>query len=331
MQYKLLYRTILSILLTTATASIIAQPTLSLNTQAGMAGQQVTATLAITEPGSSSGFNAHIVLPIGVTLIAVNKGDLVSSSAFTLDYHQLNQDLKVIAYSATEAITQAGELLTLILQINNTVVPSLLDLSFSNINSNSLINSKHALSSNDGLSSLAHSVENTKIVVYNTTSDQDGDGMTDQWEISNGLNPFINDAGGDLDGDEYSNLQEFQNGTDPDDNTDFPINNENCGGADVSISDHTYSSLANETCTASTRIATSGNILVSSGASVIYNAPSIILNPGFRVTLGGYFRAEQNPQAAQRVLNNPSETSTQEVNSVVQTIEFSEEDNIEIT
>ena len=39
--------------------------------------------------------------------------------------------------------------------------------------------------------------------------DIDGDGMTDPYELANGLDPRVNDASGDLDGDGVSNLAEF--------------------------------------------------------------------------------------------------------------------------
>ncbi|MDF7825018.1 SUMF1/EgtB/PvdO family nonheme iron enzyme [Pontiellaceae bacterium B12227] len=49
--------------------------------------------------------------------------------------------------------------------------------------------------------------------------DTDGDGMTDRWELENGLNPLVNDALSDADTDHLSALQEFGLGTDPN-NTD---------------------------------------------------------------------------------------------------------------
>lgn len=47
------------------------------------------------------------------------------------------------------------------------------------------------------------------------TSDTDGDGMPDDWEIANGTNPGVNDANADLDGDGMSNLHEYWAGTSP--------------------------------------------------------------------------------------------------------------------
>ena len=45
--------------------------------------------------------------------------------------------------------------------------------------------------------------------------DSDGDGVPDEWEIENGLDPNRNDASEDPDGDGISNLDEYLGGTDP--------------------------------------------------------------------------------------------------------------------
>ena len=52
--------------------------------------------------------------------------------------------------------------------------------------------------------------------VQSATTDADADGMTDDWELANGLNPGIAaDAFDDGDGDGADNLDEFISGTDP--------------------------------------------------------------------------------------------------------------------
>jgi hypothetical protein len=45
--------------------------------------------------------------------------------------------------------------------------------------------------------------------------DGDGDGMPDQWELDNGLDPDADDADGDADYDGMPNLYEYENGLDP--------------------------------------------------------------------------------------------------------------------
>jgi len=49
----------------------------------------------------------------------------------------------------------------------------------------------------------------------NAGPDSDGDGMTDAWEIANGLDPNVNDADLDPDGDCISNYDEFVMGLNP--------------------------------------------------------------------------------------------------------------------
>ena len=45
--------------------------------------------------------------------------------------------------------------------------------------------------------------------------DSDGDGMPDEWEVANGLNPNDpSDANGDINGDGYTNIEKYINAID---------------------------------------------------------------------------------------------------------------------
>jgi hypothetical protein len=57
--------------------------------------------------------------------------------------------------------------------------------------------------------------ETTVTVVVDLATDSDRDGMPDNWEISNGLDPHAPDSGEDPDGDALANLAEFNKGTKP--------------------------------------------------------------------------------------------------------------------
>ncbi len=56
-----------------------------------------------------------------------------------------------------------------------------------------------------------NSVSSTPWATRSNSFDTDDDGMADLWEISNGLNPDIDDSNGDIDGDGYTNIEEYIN------------------------------------------------------------------------------------------------------------------------
>lgn len=73
-----------------------------------------------------------------------------------------------------------------------------------------------------GLGSV-HSVDfDNDGVIDEVDLDDDNDGMSDAWEVGNGLNPLLNDFDEDADGDGYTNGQEYLADSDPQDGAIIP-------------------------------------------------------------------------------------------------------------
>jgi len=73
---------------------------------------------------------------------------------------------------------------------------------------------------------VAGNVGNVRTATYHFVepgADSDSDGMPDEYELEQGLDPFdSSDSSTDNDNDGYSNLQEFEHGTDPNNTDDYP-------------------------------------------------------------------------------------------------------------
>lgn len=205
-----------------------ADTTMSLQASNGEVATETSAGLLISGSPASAGFNAHVIMPEGVTVTSVLPGALLDASGdFQLDYRiDAQGDLFVVAYSGTDAYVEDGELLQLTLVIAAPALPGLRSISFAASNSNSSVNSRHALSNIDGSESLAHSVSPGSFLIYTASSDFDGDGLPDAWEQSAGLDPQSatgNDgADGDPDNDGFDNASEYAAGSDPNDDRSKP-------------------------------------------------------------------------------------------------------------
>ncbi len=215
-----------------ALTSAHAQAVLSLQAATGLKGAPTSLTLNIANAPVSGGFNAHIVLPAGISVLGVNPGTLLTTAGgFTVSYDVNGQNLKVLAYSGTTTFSASGQLVVLNLQVAGNASTGYFPVDFALTNANLLVNSRHALSNNDGSVSLPHTTTGQNFLVYSSTSDFDADTLPDRWELANNLDPLgsigVNGGSGDPDGDGVANRDEYKTGTKPKDNLSRP---EGAGG-----------------------------------------------------------------------------------------------------
>jgi hypothetical protein len=169
--------TILSIITSLETA---AQTVLSLNPHSAQVNSTLNVSLNISTNDQVAGVNAHIILPLGISVTNVSAGDLLTdSSLFVFDSYQNGQDLLVLLYSGQDTLNQSGEIVKLELQVGNDVPLGLAKLSFATENTDPKVNSRHAVSDSTGSQSLIHSTFASSFLVYSTTSDFDHDGVKD--------------------------------------------------------------------------------------------------------------------------------------------------------
>lgn len=191
------------------------QVTLILDAPHGLQGTSVQGGLLVDTDTPSAGVNAAILFSAGITVDSVLKGDLLTPPgdwqlAFEIDGGRLT----LITWSATQTFTGMGEVIKLMLTLDPGLV-GLRTLDFATINPDPPINSRHAISNSDGTISLAHDVVNASFLAYSSTSDYDMDGMPDQWEIDNELDPLNDNADEDADEDGHTDLEEYEGGSDP--------------------------------------------------------------------------------------------------------------------
>jgi len=219
-----IFRNTLFGLVLLCTSHAYAVPELKLGIAAEKAGG--TAFLDLNLSGGTenyAGVNAKIVLPKGVTVTGVSAGGLLNGS-FTLGWQAFsdasNDGAIVAAYSGSGSFAASGNLLTLKLQVADSLAPGKKEALFALVNSHALINSRYALSNTAGVS-----VPLTPCTGYIAVghADTDGDGISDVWEtIIADADPAVSDIsqvlpGGDYDSDGSCNIAEFFNSTDPTD------------------------------------------------------------------------------------------------------------------
>jgi len=189
----------------------------TLNAPHGLQGTVIEATVEVSTDSPLAGFNAEIVFPDGISIENVSIGNLLLGSGnFKLAYNINGQNLRVIAHAGFDSFNGTGKILNLFLRIDAAQL-GLQELSFATVNPDPSINSRHAVSNDDGSVSLAHAVADISFLAYSVSSDFDLDGMPDAWEVNNGLDPQLDNSSDDSDKDGYSDFEEYTEGTDPND------------------------------------------------------------------------------------------------------------------
>lgn len=153
-------------------------------------------------------------------------------------------------------------------------------------------------------------VEDYQITIVNGDSDEDG--MPDDYEEDNGLNPDVNDAGEDEDGDGINNLDEYNAGLlagDPDTDGDGigdALDNEPLVGSNQCNSDPATLSSLNVPdgdtlqCAANTSIEVQSGVGIQSGGRLELISPVVTFGDGFTVPTG----AELNVDSTDPVPSN---------------------------
>ncbi|QTA90595.1 hypothetical protein [Desulfonema magnum] len=188
-----------------------AAPELSFDSAEVLPGQTVSLNLNFAGGTEAyAGINVTIQLPETVAINTVSKGALLTS-VFTLDYSSDGNKVMIIAYSKSSTFSGSGTLFTLSVKADDDALSGEQDVIFVT-DSSGLIN-PNALSNSDGSKSVSPTLNNGKIVI-SKLEDDDGDGLSDEWEMKyfGNLNQGAN---GDPDEDGHTNLQEYQYGTNP--------------------------------------------------------------------------------------------------------------------
>ena len=208
--------------------ALLGAPVLYVGQSSAVANGESQVSISVERAEASAGINLHIVLPPGVTVGNVLPGALLANAGnFNLQSNQLDDsNLLILVYSSQELFSSDGELISLSVRLEESVQPGLLPISFATQNIDPLVNSRHAISDQSGGVSIDHGALPGSLLVYDGSSDFDGDGLTDSWELEFGLDPLsaAGDDGfdGDPDGDGYSNGAEQEGESDPTDGDSTP-------------------------------------------------------------------------------------------------------------
>jgi hypothetical protein len=137
-------------------------PTLSIGDADILPGGKTNLSIQLNNNSQScAGVNMQILLPQGVNLQTIEKGDLLSDN-FQIYWQAFDSDankyVNIIAYANDDAITKTnGNLFDLVLTVDEQLCRHI-PIRFSENSNNPKVNVSHAISNNDGSESIDHNV-----------------------------------------------------------------------------------------------------------------------------------------------------------------------------
>lgn len=205
------------------TAGLMGEPVLSLSQANALPGQ-----IAILEVNLSAttdacgGINATLLFPRHITPIDLGPGSLLIGSDAEIYWQARPTEegaslLTLAATSGTNAFsTGGGTLLSLRVSVAAGAAYGTYPVTFSEVAGPPPVNARHALSSADGWRSLPHTVGPGAVVVMpGATTDSNGNGIPDVWEIQYFGTVTNVTTQTDSDGDGLSDYHEYLSGTHP--------------------------------------------------------------------------------------------------------------------
>jgi len=111
---------------------------------------------------SCAGVNVQLILPQGLSIQSVNKGDLLSDR-FQIYWRSFDSDnntyVNIITYASDDTIQEInGSLFEIVLTVADQFNRHHIPIKFSNNDHNSKVNLSHAISNSDGSQSIEHNV-----------------------------------------------------------------------------------------------------------------------------------------------------------------------------
>ncbi|MEI7880789.1 MAG: thrombospondin type 3 repeat-containing protein [bacterium] len=202
-----------------------AAPLLSVSQATVVPGQPAALELRLAQGvGAYGGVNATLVFPPALMPTALTPGMLLTAQDAEVYWQRVTESngatrlSLAVGFGSNSVASASGTLLCLSVSVAASATAGVYAVTFSETASDSLVNTRHALSSSDGFSSVAHTVAAGAVTVTTDTAlDSNGNGIPNMWEVRYFGNITNITDQTDADGDGLKDKYEYLAGTDPTD------------------------------------------------------------------------------------------------------------------